>query len=83
MQQETIRIRGKEFEKWQRESAKIERNRARNAEIDREREMKKKIVREKAHIWCEADQVKYHQQQQQQKQTLQLQMKEQHLQNYR
>ena len=33
MEQETTRIRGKEFEEWQRESAKIERNRARNAEV--------------------------------------------------
>ena len=31
-EQEATRIRGKEFQKWQKESAKIKSNRARNAE---------------------------------------------------
>ena len=51
IEQETIKIRGKEFEKWERESAKIERNRARNAELEREREIEKEKERERRHTF--------------------------------
>ena len=48
MEQETNAIRGKKFEKWQRESAKIKRNRARNAEVATKCDLEKKKEREKA-----------------------------------
>ena len=54
-EQETSRIRGKDFEKWQKESAKIERNRARNAEIATEQDLEKKKEREKIWIWCKVE----------------------------
>ena len=41
IEREKVRIRGEEFKKWQRESAKIERNRAKNAEIEMARKMAK------------------------------------------
>ena len=44
------RIRGEEFEKWQRESAKIERNRAWNAEEATKRDLFKKKEQETARI---------------------------------
>ena len=52
---EKTRIRGKDIEKWQRESEKIERDRAKNEEKEMEREMSKEKEREKARIQCEAD----------------------------
>ena len=71
MEREKNRIRREDFKKWQRESNKIERERAKNTEIEMEREMVKEKEREKAHIWCEADQLACHkQQQQQQKQQI-------------
>ena len=45
MEQETTRIRGEEFEKWERESTKIERNRASNAEVATKRDLEKKKER--------------------------------------
>ena len=55
IEREKTRIRGEEFEKLQRESAKIESNRAKNAETEMIKEITKEKVRErkKARIWCE------------------------------
>ena len=49
-EQEATRIRGKEFEEWQKESAKIECNRARNAEVVSKQELEKKEERKKAQL---------------------------------
>ena len=45
-----IRIHGEDFKKQQRESAKFERNRAKNAEIEIERKITKKKKRVKTRI---------------------------------
>ena len=55
IKREKIRIRGKVFEKWQRERDKIEKNRAKNAEIEMKRNMIEEKEREKSQIQCEAD----------------------------
>ena len=72
IQRKKTRIQGEEFEKWQKESDKIERNRAKkrnrakNTETKMVKEIAKEKEREKARIWCEeADQLQYHKQQQQ------------------
>ena len=59
IEQEKTRIRGEEFEKWQRESEKIERIIAKNAETSMMKEIAKETEREKAQIWCEADWLQY------------------------
>ena len=58
IKREKIRIRGKVFEKWQRERDKIEENRAKNAEIEMKRNMAEEKEREKSQIQCEADWMK-------------------------
>ena len=50
IKQETTRIRGEEFEKWQRESVKIEKMRAQKAKIATKQDLEKKKEREKAQI---------------------------------
>ena len=55
IKKDKTRIRGEEFVKWQRETEKIERDRAKSAEIEMEREMAKEKEREKAQIQNEAD----------------------------
>ena len=55
IEREMIRIRGKEFKKLQRESEKIERNRAKNAEIETEIIIETEKEREKSWIWRETD----------------------------
>ena len=71
MEQETIRIKGKEFKKWQRESAN-EQMKAQNIELETKHNLEKE--REKASIWYKADHLQRRHQQQQQIQ--QQQMKE-------
>ena len=62
MEREKIRIFGEDFEKWKKESAKNEREQAKNAEIkeqirlgETEKELAKEKMREKARIWCEVN----------------------------
>ena len=50
LEKERTRIRGKEYEKWQKESAKIESNRARNAEIASKQDLEDEQERKKARI---------------------------------
>ena len=58
MEREATRIRGEEFKKWQKESAKIERNRARNEEGVTKQDLENKKNREKAQVRCKAERLK-------------------------
>lgn len=66
----TIRIRGKNLNKWPRESAKTARNRARNTEIATKQDFEKEKEREKAQTRCKAERLKCQHKQQQQQQII-------------